>query len=149
MSDTENYSTIEYTLHIKPLGKGRPRAVRRGRHITLYTPAATKEYEAKVHTDWVENVKTQVKADYYDVGIVFYIKMPKSFTAKQRKAVQDVGYRHNKKPDIDNLGKAILDALNGIAYPDDCMICDLNQKKRYSDDQDSIHIRISNALHMG
>jgi Holliday junction resolvase RusA-like endonuclease len=31
---------------------------------------------------------------------------------------------HTQKPDRDNLDKAINDGMNGIVFPDDCIICD-------------------------
>ena len=36
-----------------------------------------------------------------------------------------------KKPDADNIAKAILDSLNGLAYKDDNQIVDLSVKKEY------------------
>lgn len=38
-----------------------------------------------------------------------------------------------KKPDIDNVCKIILDALNGIAYHDDKQVVDLGIRKFYND----------------
>jgi len=35
--------------------------------------------------------------------------------------------------DVDNLAKALLDALNGIAFNDDSQVVILNIQKRYSD----------------
>ena len=37
-----------------------------------------------------------------------------------------------KKPDWDNIGKIICDALNGIAYADDAQVTDGRVVKRYS-----------------
>ena len=38
-----------------------------------------------------------------------------------------------RKPDWDNVGKIICDALNGIAYRDDAQIVDALVRKFYSD----------------
>ena len=38
-----------------------------------------------------------------------------------------------KKPDIDNIAKAVLDALNSVAYRDDTQIVDLQIRKQYSE----------------
>ena len=38
-----------------------------------------------------------------------------------------------KKPDSDNIAKAILDALNGVAYYDDSQIVELTIKKEYGE----------------
>ena len=39
-----------------------------------------------------------------------------------------------KKPDADNIAKAILDALNGLAYYDDAQVVHLEVQKRYSNE---------------
>lgn len=38
-----------------------------------------------------------------------------------------------KKPDIDNVVKAVLDALNGVAYRDDTQVVELHVRKSYSE----------------
>ncbi len=38
------------------------------------------------------------------------------------------------KPDIDKLTRAVLDALTGIAYADDALVCSLEVLKSYADD---------------
>lgn len=38
-----------------------------------------------------------------------------------------------KKPDIDNIAKAVLDALNSVAYRDDTQIVELQIRKQYSE----------------
>ena len=42
-----------------------------------------------------------------------------------------MGQPYTKKPDIDNIAKAILDGLNGIAYGDDNQISELEIQKLY------------------
>ena len=37
----------------------------------------------------------------------------------------------DKRPDIDNLAKAVIDGLNGIAFNDDAQIADLHVTKKY------------------
>ena len=39
-----------------------------------------------------------------------------------------------KKPDADNIAKAILDALNGLAFYDDAQVVYLQVSKRYSNE---------------
>ena len=41
--------------------------------------------------------------------------------------------RPTKKPDWDNIGKVVCDALNGIAYRDDAQIVDSMVRKFYGE----------------
>lgn len=49
------------------------------------------------------------------------------------------------KPDIDNIAKQILDALNGIAWKDDAQVVRLTVQKRYDDSgEGGVDVWISN-----
>ena len=48
---------------------------------------------------------------------------------------------HTKKPDLDNMAKTVLDALNGLAYIDDSQIYSLTLFKTYSE-QPGTHLII-------
>ena len=50
------------------------------------------------------------------------------------KAAKGATYNKYSTPyaDADNLAKSVLDAMNGILYPDDVMIEELNIKKKYA-----------------
>ena len=47
-----------------------------------------------------------------------------------------------KKPDADNIGKVVLDALNGIAYEDDKQVIELRVSKQYSEEREGLRITI-------
>lgn len=59
--------------------------------------------------------------------ITCYFAMPKSWSDRKKKAKS--GQPCTKRPDADNIAKAILDALNGLAYDDDSQIVDLTVRK--------------------
>jgi Holliday junction resolvase RusA-like endonuclease len=62
------------------------------------------------------------------VSLVFHLPMPKSWSKKRREAMR---YRpHQQKPDIDNLSKAVLDAL----LEDDCAVWHLDAYKFWADE---------------
>ena len=61
----------------------------------------------------------------------FYI--PKRKSKKFKEAALEAKERPTKKPDADNIVKAILDALNGLVYKDDSCIVELSCVKYYSD----------------
>ena len=54
-------------------------------------------------------------------------------------------YWHTKRPDLDNLVKAVLDALNGLAWRDDAQIHTLNISKVVAagDEQPHVQVRIA------
>lgn len=51
-------------------------------------------------------------------------------------------YRHTTKPDRDNLDKAVLDALKGIVFVDDCQVCDGVVRKWHASGDEQPHCRI-------
>ena len=62
-----------------------------------------------------------------------YFEVPKSKSKRFREAALNGTERPTKKPDIDNIVKAIQDALNGLAYKDDAYIVHLACQKFYRD----------------
>jgi Holliday junction resolvase RusA-like endonuclease len=71
-----------------------------------------------------------------DTPIVAVIKIcmpvPASYSKARRQACLDTRELPTKKPDWDNVAKAITDSLNGIVYVDDCQIVSVYITKRYS-----------------
>ena len=47
------------------------------------------------------------------------------------------------KPDIDNVVKLVMDALNGVAYDDDKQVVRQYAEKRYTDGEPYIAVRVS------
>jgi len=75
-----------------------------------------------------------VKVPESDGIVTFGIPMPKSWSTKKRAAM--ISAPHKQKPDIDNLLKALLDAV----YKDDSGIWRITVCKRWAD---TGYIRIS------
>ena len=109
-----------------PRGKGRPR-FNKGHAMT---PNSTREYERVLASLWkggepiTEPVQAIVTAYYY---------IPKSTSKKNRAKMLSGEIRPTKIPDIDNVVKIVLDALNGIAYADDKQILEVHAYKYYSE----------------
>ncbi len=120
----------QLTIDGVPVAKGRPRLGRYG----TYTPKKTQEYEEYVKMCWVAKYGgVQPLQQSLEVNVVFYLPIPKSVNKKQRAEMLDGKIKHTKKPDIDNLIKSVLDALNGIAYSDDSKIIRVAAEKQYSE----------------
>ena len=109
-------------------GKARPR-VFNGHGIT---PKDTVQYE-----NWVKICYKEQDGRYLEgsvkATITAYYKIPKSYTKKRIKAINEGLEFPTKKPDVDNIAKIILDSLNGIAYKDDSQIVNLTVIKKYTD----------------
>ena len=54
---------------------------------------------------------------------------PKSWSAKKRRAAG--AHYKTSKPDADNVGKLVADALNGICWTDDAQVAELRVTKQY------------------
>lgn len=120
---------MNYTFEIPgvPVAKGRPRMTKRGH---AYTPQKTRDYEAWVRLCWLRTGQP-MSLQPLQIRLEFYLPIPKSFSKKQREAALAGVLLPTKKPDIDNLAKAVLDGLNGLAYQDDQQIVALETCKVY------------------
>lgn len=121
----------EFEVPGKIVGKGRPR-INTNTGIT-YTPTTTKDYETLIQQYFLIKypryipIKNRVK-----VEIVAYMGIPKSTPKKDIEKMLNNTISPTKKPDIDNIVKAILDALNKFAYYDDNLVCKIDVEKKYN-----------------
>ncbi len=113
-------------VHGKPKGKARPRFV----HGHTYTPRETVNYERDIATSYIEH-GGELHEGACALRVVAYFTIPKSWP--KYKKTQQKGLPHTQKPDIDNLIKAILDGLNGVAWKDDAQVCKVTASKRWYD----------------
>ncbi len=115
----------------KPMGKERPRFD--GHHT--YTPTRTRNYEERVQWEY----RKAARAEHFiprGVPVAVVIVIHSRPNASDTKKTKDLKLSHHlkptKKPDCDNAAKAILDALNGVAYDDDSQVTALSVIKRYA-----------------
>lgn len=121
---------MTFTVIGKPQGKARPRFSRKSG--TVYTPSKTEAYEKLIRTEYLNAKGRKYEKDVdVTVSIRAYFEIPKSWTKKKRREWELRQWRPRVKPDADNIAKAVLDALNGVAYEDDAQVSDLRVKKRY------------------
>lgn len=122
------------TILGKPEGKQRPRVTQRGGFARTYTPSETITYENLIKVEY----KAQCN-EFYDkdkqikLTLNAYVDIPKSVSKKQYSNYLNNVVRPVKKPDVDNIAKVFMDALNGIAYADDCQVIELCVAKLYGD----------------
>ena len=108
-------------MEYKVLPVPKPRMTKRD--TWLKRPATTKYWKFK---DEVK--KLGVKINLGGSHIIFYMPMPKSWSRSKR--LKMTGRPHQVKPDIDNLMKALMDAL----YKNDSSIWDCRITKVWAND---------------
>jgi len=114
---------ITFTISGVAVPKARPRAAKIGNRAVIYTPAQTKQFENYVKLVAAQHAPKELLTSALDVNLDFLMPRPKSLPLK-------IKY-HTKKPDIDNLAKSVLDALEGIIYANDAQVISLEVTKDY------------------
>ena len=134
---------VTFCVYGDPQGKARPRFTKTGR---AYTPTKTADYEteirhmAKAAMGSSEPLETPVAVFCYVT-----LPIPASMPKKRLAAVLDGSERPLKKPDLDNVAKAFLDAMNGIVYADDKQVVTLHCTKVYGTIP-GVHILVKEEL---
>lgn len=128
--------TMTFCVPGEPVGKGRPRFCRVGKGVRTYTPPKTAEYEARVREAFERTCGgfrmpsgTPLRLD---VTAIFSV--PKSTPKRRAQQMRDGLIPHLKKPDADNVLKAVADALNGVAFEDDAAVVRMHVCKRYGEE---------------
>jgi Holliday junction resolvase RusA-like endonuclease len=122
--------TVKFTIPGKPQGKARPRVTVHG----TYTPKPTKDYENLVRAEYLR----QTNGAKFPAGaalgmyIMAYYPIPKGTSRAKRRAMEECVIYPIARPDIDNIFKAVADALNGVAYHDDAQIVNCEVNKIYA-----------------
>jgi Holliday junction resolvase RusA-like endonuclease len=125
---------MQFTIVIpgKPQGKDRPRFVRAtGR---TYTSKETLLAEERIRDRWT-GLGGPVMCGPLSVCITASTPRPKGHYLKGGELSAE-GRRHpypdNQKPDLDNVAKLCLDALNGVAFKDDVQVTHMHTYRFWS-----------------
>lgn len=127
-SSWQEYDTKQLTVFVEPVAKQRPRYTRSG-HV--YTPDKTAKYEKLIRECWELSHEGLWTGDIVML-CDFYVPIPKSMSKKDKQKAVECELRPSKKPDIDNYIKAVMDALNEVAYWDDRQIISITANKWYA-----------------
>ena len=120
----------------EPKGQPRPRAFSRGGHARVYDPGTAEGWKSQIAIAAKEYLPTKPIAGPVYLSIRFYMKRPKShfFTGKRAGILRDnARLPFVAKPDIDNLCKAVMDALKTLGmFSDDAKVWSLSALKMYA-----------------
>jgi Holliday junction resolvase RusA-like endonuclease len=124
---------MRYIIKGIPQAQERPRFARFGKKVRVYDPPNSKQAKHRI----------QQELKKYDVAVIdeamvayidIYVPIPRSYTKKKRKLIEEGKEHPAKKPDLSNYIKLIEDACNGILYTDDAKIVEIHSRKLYTDD---------------
>jgi Holliday junction resolvase RusA-like endonuclease len=123
---------VTFSVPGKPVGKGRPRVGRGGGHARMFTPEKNVSSENLVGWTAAQAMAgRQVITGPVNVRLHIAMDIPASWSkVKQQRALE--GLEHpTTKPDMDNVIKAIFDAMNGVVWKDDVQVIGLSTSKAY------------------
>lgn len=133
---------IVFTVPGTPIAKGRAKSSSRigsdaaGKQRVFtrhYTPEKTERYENLVR---LAAEKAMGGASPFEqpvaLTVAIYLPIPASWSKKKQDKARDGKVAATKKPDADNVLKALKDGMNGVVYLDDARITDVTLQKRYA-----------------
>jgi Holliday junction resolvase RusA-like endonuclease len=125
---------VTFEVPGQPVGKGRPIAGRSfAGHTTLRTPTKTVNYEGLVaHAAHVAMAGAPLITGPVSVSIAIACQIPASWSGKKQREAAAGKHYPTTKPDIDNVEKAIFDAINNVVWKDDVQVVNVVKSKRYA-----------------
>ena len=131
---------VSFTVDGRPVPKGRPRVTQHG----TYTPKSTQIFESAVRAAWLERGEKPFEdGEALDVMVYAYFPIPSGTAKSKRERLHLTPYL--KRGDIDNIIKAVLDALNGYAYKDDSAVFSVYGRKIYTTGEPFTAVTISSV----
>lgn len=128
---------IKLKIPGEPCAQGRPRFSTAGGYVKAYDPAKSRNYKAFVKLIATEEMRKQgwlYTELPLEVSVIAYLPIAAS-KSKKFKAAAIAGLElPTKKPDVDNLFKAVTDAMSGVIYKDDKQIVSVTIKKLYAEE---------------
>jgi Holliday junction resolvase RusA-like endonuclease len=123
---------IQFTVPGKAQGKARARTFynpKMGKMMSV-TPEQTVNYENLIKISYIQAVEKGYKPTEKPVTVEIEAIYRKVKTNKMEEPML--------KPDVDNIAKVVLDALNGLAYIDDKQVISLVVRKVWGEPEELI-----------
>ncbi len=130
-----NPFSVSFTVPGVAVPKGRPKFARRCQHMTTYTPEKTASFEnlVKSRSDDAMKGKGLIMTNAPVQAVInIYLPIPKSWPKKFKEMALNGQVGVTKKPDMDNVVKALFDAMNGIVFKDDSQVVFAMVRKTYA-----------------
>jgi len=117
-----------------PKAQPRVKAYVRGGHAGVYTPDSAEIWKQEVRRQAVANAPESLMSGVVRVELDFFLPRPKTYLDRHGVPKPKSPVLHCKKPDLDNLIKAVTDAITDTqrVWLDDSQICEITATKTYA-----------------
>ena len=127
-------TNIAFVVPGEPQGKGRAKIVKIGGFSRMATPQKTVAYEGLIAMAARQAMREgSLIEGPCAVFIDAVCSVPASWSAKKRAQALAGVLRPTKKPDADNITKAVCDGMNGVVWADDVQAVDQRIRKVYGE----------------
>ena len=124
---------VVFAIPGQPVAKGRPKFARQGSFVRTYTPEKTATYENLVKLAATEAMSGRPPIEGpVELWLDINLQIPASWSKKRQRDAAAGLVAATKKPDADNVLKAVKDGMNGIVWLDDAQAVEYRISKRYS-----------------
>ena len=134
---------IAFTIPGEPVAKGRARSFVRNGHVAHYTPEKTARYENLVKLAAGQAMASLTPIEgAVAITVRAYFSIPKSWSLKKQRAAALGEIMHTKRPDLDNVVKAVKDGANEVVWKDDSQVVRVLASKSYGDPRVEVEVRV-------
>ena len=134
-------------FHVAGIPKAQPRvkAFRRGNHAGVYTPDSADAWKQAVRLEAIANAPRCLLAGPIRLQLDFFLPRPKAHLDKHGIPKPKSPVWHPKKPDLDNLIKAVTDAITDTqrVWLDDSQVSQITATKTYALQHSGCTVRIN------
>lgn len=137
---------VIFTVPGEPVAKARARATMVAGRARMYTPAKTERFEARVALFAQQAMAGKPPIEgAVALTVVALFPVSASWPKKRQAAALEGRELHTKKPDLDNVIKAVKDGMNGIVWRDDAQVAILRECRKGYDAVPRVHVMVELA----
>lgn len=125
---------VSFVVPGEAVGKGRPRVSTIGGHARMFTPQKTANYETLIAMAAQQAMSgRELIGGPVMMEMKIIVSVAASWSKKKTAEALAGDVMPTKKPDADNVLKAICDGINGIVFKDDVQVVNVSLSKRFGE----------------
>lgn len=129
-----DHRSVDFKVPGEAVGKGRPRVTTIGGNARMFTPKKTADYESRIALAAQQAMAgRELITGPVLVELKIAVGIAQSWSKKKTAQALAGQVMPTKKPDADNVLKAICDGINGIVFKDDVQVVNVSMSKRFAE----------------